>query len=268
MNTTFKIVPTNIDVPNNILVEISTSNVGVICYTTFPFVINGFYYFNLTEKDKAGAFLTELNEHLNFLKEQVNVFYNYADSTLVPSTFFKKDELNNIAALMYGNKLNAINVNETITELSIENIYSVPQNIKNEIESLFPAAKSYHSLSKLIQHTNGTKLYATIYHNEIRVILFKENNFTLASYFDYTTPEDVCYHLLNVCQQNEVSVTEVELVLNGMIETTSNLYKEMYKFFLNIAVDALPEKVLLAENFDGLSEHYFSPLVKLAKCVS
>ena len=71
-----------------------------------------------------------------------------------------------------------------------------------------------------------------------------------------------------MCQQNEVSATDVVLVLNGMIETTSNLYKEMYKFFLNISVDALPEKVLLAENFDGLSEHYFSPLVKLAKCVS
>jgi Protein of unknown function (DUF3822) len=274
MNTTFKIPYKNTDAPNNVIIEIGSCNVSIFCYSTFPFTATGFYYYTTTDNDTTATIANELkiilaDENLTAtLVDKVHIFYNYAESTLVPSAYFKTAEVDNIAALMFGNKMASINLHETLDAQKIENVYAVPSEIKMAMESIFPTAKAMHSLSKVIQNTNGTKLFATVYDKEIRLVLFKENIFMLAAYFDYTTPEDVCFHMLNVCERFAVSPAEVEVVLNGMIDTNSNLYKEMYKFFMQLSIENLPDKVQLAEGFDEIAAHYFSPLVKLAKCVS
>lgn len=270
MNTTFKIPSTSAN--NNIVIEIGTSNIALLCYSTYPFTASGFYYFTITAKDTLVTVAEEIkiilqNENL-LAADQVNIFYNYADTTLVPATYFKASSLNSIAALMFGSKTDSEILYETISIQNIENIYAVPYEIKNTISALYPHAKIMHSLSKAIQLTNGTKLLATVYDTEIRLVLFKENMFMLATYFDYSTPEDVCYHLLNVCERYKVPADDVEVILNGMIDTNSNLYREIYKFFLHTSIEQMPEKTILAENFEGMNAHYFSPLVKLAKCVS
>ena len=274
MNTTFKIPYIKTDTPINLIVEIGTSNIAIFCYSTFPFTATGFYYYTVTESDTNNTIGNELKrifaaENLSTTSvDNVHIFYNNAETTLVPTAYFKKEELQNIAALMFGNKTNYSNLHETIDLHSIENIYAVPTDIKNVLDSVFPAAKSMHSVSKCLQNINGTKLFATVYDKEIRLILFKENTFTLATYFDYATPEDVCYHLLNVCERFGVNPAEIELVINGMINENSNLYKEIYKFFMHVQIENLPNKVELAEGFAEIASHYYLPLVKLAKCVS
>jgi hypothetical protein len=274
MNTTFKIPYNNSEAPAHIIVEIGASNIAIFCYSTYPFTANGFYYYSITENDSNTAIANELKAILESEKltaittDDVHIFYNYAESTLIPTSYFKQEEINNIANLMFGNKSNCINMHENISTHRIENIFAVPMEIKNTMDIIFPSSKSMHSLSKSIQSVNGTKIYNTVYDKEIRLVLFKENIFTLASYFEYTTPEDVCYHMLNVCERFAVSTSDVEVILNGMIDTNSNLYKEIYKFFMQISIEDLPEKVMLADGFEEIASHYFSPLVKLAKCVS
>jgi hypothetical protein len=274
MNTTFKIPITKTDAPANLIIEIGASNVAILCYSTFPFTATGFFYYTLAENAENNAIANELKsifEAEGFTistTDNVHVFYNYAESTFVPSIYFEKEKVNSIAALMFGNKTNYTNFNETIFSQKIENIYTIPNAIVDSISKVFPNTRQLHSLTMAIQQTNGTKLYATIYDKEIRIILFKENVFTISSYFNYTTPEDVCYHMLNVCERFEVNTTEVEVTINGMIDTSSNLYKEMYKFFMHLNIEQLPEKVELASGFEDIAAHYYTPLIKLAKCVS
>ncbi len=274
MNTTFKIPHIKTDAISNLIVEIGTSNIAIFCYSTYPFTATGFYYYTITENDNTAlanalqSIFTE--EHLSTAGfENVHIFYNNADTTLVPTSYFKKEALhNNIAALMFGNKTNYTNLHETTSIKSIENIYAVPLEIKTLMDNIFPNAISMHSISMALQSTNGTKLFATVYEKEIKLVLYKENEFTLAAYFDYATPEDVCYHMLNACERFAVSPSEIELIINGMIDTNSNLYKEMYKFFVLIQIENLPDKVQLANGFEDIASHYYLPLVKLAKCVS
>jgi Protein of unknown function (DUF3822) len=274
MNTTFKIPYKNTDAPNNVVIEIGACNVSIFCYSTFPFTATGFYYYTITDNDTTSTIASELktilvNENLTAaLVDKVHIFYNYAESTFVPSAYFKTAEVDNIAALMFGNKMASVNLHETLDVQKIENVYAVPAEIKMAMEAIFPNARASHSLCKAIQNANGTKLFSTVYDKEIRIVLFKENTFMLAAYFDYTTPEDVCYHMLNACERYAVSPADVDVVLNGMIDTNSNLYKEMYKFFIQLHIENLPEKVQLADGFEEIASHYFSPLVKLAKCVS
>lgn len=274
MNTTFNIPCSNSEVPINLIVEIGSCNVSIFCYTNFPFTAQGFYYYTITESETPNDIAIALKnifvaEDFNDTNtDKVHIFYNYAETTLLPAAYFNATEVNNIAELMFGNKTNSSNLHETIAINNIENIYAVPAEIKNELATIFPTAKSMHSLSKTIQNINGTKLFTTIYDKEIRVILYKENAFTIATYFDYSTPEDVCYHLLNVCERFEVKPTAVELIVDGMLNTNSNLYNEMYKYFLHIDIETLPEKVELGAGFEEIAVHYYAPLVKLAKCVS
>jgi hypothetical protein len=85
--------------------------------------------------------------------------------------------------------------------------------------------------------------------------------------FQYKVPEDAAYHLLNVCERFEVKANDTVLHLNGMIDPDSNLYNELYKYFLQTAFGTLPEIFTYNEEIKKYPEHYFSHLFELAACV-
>ena len=82
--------------------------------------------------------------------------------------------------------------------------------------------------------------------------------------YRYKTPEDVVFHILNVCENFEVK--DVGLQLFGMIEKDSALFRELHKYFLNIHFGVLPGNCNYAEGIKEFPAHYFSHLFSLAPC--
>ena len=85
----------------------------------------------------------------------------------------------------------------------------------------------------------------------------------IVQYFNYTTPADVCYHLLNVAERFEVAPSSIRLTLSGMIDVDSTLYKEVYKYFLHVNF-ATTHDFEVAEGFEGLPSHFYHHLTALA----
>ena len=83
----------------------------------------------------------------------------------------------------------------------------------------------------------------------------------------YTAPDDVLYYLLKCCQQLNFSQQTMKVFLSGLIEKDSALYRELYKYFINLEFESLAREIKLTEALTIHPEHYYSSISKLAACV-
>ncbi len=147
------------------------------------------------------------------------------------------------------------------------NIYAVPAEIKDWVSRKFPTARFWHQYSLDVRNSIGVteegRLQVDFRKEEFVVIATNRNNILLTQTFEYTTPEDVLFYLLKICNQFSLSRERVELQLSGLVDKQSSLYKELYQYFINI-------KFRNAQWNTGVEypAHFFTSLNDLAKCVS
>ena len=213
------------------------------------------------------------NEVANFIEQNsslptsafssVTVFYNFSTSTLLPLEYFREEDKEEILAQLFVPDKMRSCFQESCRDSDIKNIYSVPTAIHNSLLEKYPTAKFAHSSSFQVDKNNESVLRCIIYNAGIKIIFFKEGQLQIVQYFDYVTPTDVCYHLLNVAERFETAPSSIQLILSGMIDVNSTLYQEVYKYFLHINFGAAQEFVV-AEGFEGLPSHFYHHLTALA----
>jgi hypothetical protein len=103
--------------------------------------------------------------------------------------------------------------------------------------------------------------------DEFSVLVLNENQLQLLRSFSYSSPEDVLYYLLKICQQTGLSQQEVKIILSGLIEKDSTIFRELYKYFIHLEFEKLPGEISIAEELAECPQHYFSSICKLATCV-
>jgi hypothetical protein len=99
-------------------------------------------------------------------------------------------------------------------------------------------------------------------------VAVKDTSLLLAQIFSYQKAEDVLYWLLKICRQFSISQEQVILVLSGLIDKQSAVFKELYQYFLNIEFASIENDIQLSGEFEDYPVHFFSSIFKLASCVS
>jgi hypothetical protein len=99
------------------------------------------------------------------------------------------------------------------------------------------------------------------------VLLRKQGQLQLIQNFEFNTPEDVAYHVLNVCKNFEVDASATVVTVSGMIDANSNLYNGLYKYVASVKFYELPGNHNYAAAIKEHPAHYFSHLFALASCV-
>jgi hypothetical protein len=85
--------------------------------------------------------------------------------------------------------------------------------------------------------------------------------------YGYDTPDDVSWHLLDLCSRFNLDNQQVLLRISGLLDEQSVLYQELLKYFLKTEWEALPGNKSLHKVFEAYPSHYFSPLLNMALCV-
>jgi hypothetical protein len=80
--------------------------------------------------------------------------------------------------------------------------------------------------------------------------------------YPYATPADVLFYILSVCEAQLVSPAEVSVVLTGLLEKDSALFKELWQYFAHIE---LREAEFMADDLP-FPQHYFTTLNDLLLC--
>ncbi len=194
------------------------------------------------------------------------IAYDYPQSLLIPSTGFKQGDAGHLLNSSY-NINNQSAVVEAIPHWQLYNVFTAPEEIQGWVSKKFPAAKSGHQYSLeignvTVAHSNGT-IQVDFRKNDFTVLAAREGKLLLANAFEYSTPEDVLYYLLKICQQLSLPQQEVHLQLSGLIDRNSSLYNELYQYFIHVKFREA------SWNTQGeYPAHFFTSLNDLARCVS
>jgi hypothetical protein len=146
------------------------------------------------------------------------------------------------------------------------NCYRIPTAIYEIMQSQFPHAESMHQYSLLLKEPARLedKLCIIFYTRKIIVSLMKDEKYQLINSYNYHSPEDVGYILLNLCRQFDIQ--NIRLEVSGLLEENSALYKELYKFFTDINFKILSETTVVSEEIAKYPSHYFSYLFEIDSC--
>ncbi len=235
---------------------------AVVCYS-FP---AGTQESELPEKFK------EIFESEKLLQQQyskTHLFWSFPESILVPAELMNTDRNLKMLNLVFGDAKAGVIRSDFLYKHNLHNVYRTAQTVIDVFSSFLPVATQTHMFSTMInmEIPEGNNLYAVFYNSCLSIMLCKEGKLQVVQNFDYQDANDCVFHLLNVCKGFEVPPESITLHINGMIDEKSALYAAVYKYFLNIEFDQLPEDYSYGDEVKEHPPHFFSHLFALAACV-
>ena len=200
----------------------------------------------------------------------VQVCYDFPDSVLVPVEYHNSEGRRSLLDTMFGGHTASSVMSEAVNSWKLYNVYAVPDGVREWIGRIFPSYKDRHQYTmalEMMPADSADHLLIDFTPSEFSFIVLKENKILIAQTLAYTTPEDILYYLLKTCNQFSLSRGEVQLFISGMIEKESQLYRELYLYFLNVSFREQAWKMVSNEDSDFPS-HFFTSLNDLARCAS
>jgi hypothetical protein len=235
------------------------------------------FYELFAENDRDLA--EELEEVINAdssLKEKMKervVIYNFPESHLVPEKYFHINTNKDLVDILHGDLQKGTILSEKILGWNQYNVFRVPTGVHNLFQRRFSNGKYWHYYSLWMEcgqkqpNLQSDYLSVVFYPNRMLVAAIENKQLQLLQSINYEVVEDVAYYLLNICAQLQLSPERTPVKLSGMIDEASALYAEIYKYFGNTSLESLPDASLLSA-YKEYPPHFFSPLLKLAVCVS
>lgn len=157
-------------------------------------------------------------------------------------------------------------ITELMEEKGIANIYTVPPDILTWMVHHFPSSGYLHAYSvkiKAVTEFPGDGLLRVDFlESRFTVIAFKGESLLLAKSYRYTSPADVSFYLLKMCEVFAFSQEQVLLQVSGLIDSNSRLYRELYDYFLHISL----KPAGWIDDASGMPPHYFTSLNELTIC--
>lgn len=189
----------------------------------------------------------------------------FSEAMLVPNKFFhlKSTLLHNVYNLDHFFPLN-----DPIAEWQLINVYTLPLSVHKKIMAQHPDTSFIHAYTPLLKIYNGFssdhQLSAHFIGKQFRVMVKKNHHIQMVQTYTYTSPMDVVYFLLKICSEFQLPQEETQIIISGLIQEDSALYKELHSYFLHLHF-AISETLSLPGH--EYPNHFFTSLHNLAACV-
>jgi Protein of unknown function (DUF3822) len=274
LNLSFHIQSLNINTTSaDLYLEINAQGLSYIILDGNICMALVIYHFNAGISDETTAgHIHQVIANQPVLQQKfnkVNIIYGYAPSIIVPAAFMNDTNNNAMLELVYGDVSERVMRTDFLHRHKVYNVYGIPAVIEMVITRYFGFAEYTHLFSLLpdVVKDPGTHLYCIFNREELKLLLIKEGKLQVMQSYFYKTPQDVAYHLLNLCKGFQVDVNSILVHLSGMIEANSPLHIELYIYFLQLQFEALPGQYQYPEEISQYPAHYFSHLFAIAACV-
>lgn len=153
-----------------------------------------------SEFETHGYFTTDFDD--------ISLSWSSTKTTLIPNAVFSESDSKSLFELCFGEAEHDVDYNR-ISELSIVNVYEIPDWIKRYFVLKFPRIVVQHEGSLLLRNVmneNSFKLKLSIatYNTFFLLMISKHNELIFYSTFDYLSHDDILYHTSFVLQQKEL----------------------------------------------------------------
>jgi len=230
-------------------------------------------YYAADENDREDMLKRVLQNHPEIKRSfrQTVIGYYMRENILIPSKLYHFEETKKLLQALYEKDHNTT-ISESVSEWLLYNAYNVPVSLHELLSRSFATGNFWHVYSVIlknrIEQHEGGKLIIDFKTDSFSIVVIKNHSVLLAQIFNYSQPADILYWLLKICRELSVSQNEVRLVLSGLIDKRSAIYKNLEQYFLNIEFASIANGVRLSNPFHEYPIHFFSSLYKLAACVS
>lgn len=231
-----------------------------------------YYQFKSDQQDDL-RHLVQNDPLLQHAYAVVDVFYNNTQGLLVPRKYYHPDQANHLLELLRGDVHAGLSMEDSIPEMDAVQLYAVQPELHEALVKKYPTASFSHFSTgwlrkrfRRVQQPN--QMEVVLYPAHIIVALWVDGRLLIHQCYEYDTPEDVAWWLLNVASQWDLLPAELPVVVSGLVETSSPMYAEIHKYFLHVELDERPDAFRYDFSFDNYPQHFFSPIFSLALCGS
>jgi hypothetical protein len=205
----------------------------------------------------------------NFSGHDINkavISSGFPQSLFVPQPLFKNDH--SMLDVVYDQPAQEY-CHDVIGEWQIINLYSLPKSIYRLFSERFGSPQFFHVHTPSLRVYNGfiNENQISVHFNtqDFRVLVKTGQQLQLAQIYQYQSPLDVVYYLLKICYEFGIDQSSVYVILSGLVEADSSLYKEIHQYFLEVHFAAATTLSVPAHSHP---QYYFTSLYNLAACVS
>jgi hypothetical protein len=258
---------------HQLIVELSKHHFSCLVVTAQLHIV-AFELFKLDEEElDFDDLMMEIMRESRLLDKsytETKVYANSPFAVLIPAGQFNKQIAEDYLSVSFGEAHRQVmRYDELSAEMGIVTAFRLDEEVPEQINRRLIMVEFHHVFSKMAEHllqqdNKATdKIKVQFYYKHIIVGVMKNSQLHLVQFFNYQTPEDVLYFLLNICQQLSLHTAQVVLEISGMIDLQSALYNELNKYFATIAMEEVNMKNL-PQDFHHYPPHYLSPFFNLA----
>ncbi len=267
----------SVESSDQLVIEIAKSHIACIVTKNAKRSISAYELFTFKEDERVDfeKLLADIFSQSQFLSNtfsSVSIYINDAFCMPVPIFKFNKEIAAEYVDLVFGtDPLSKIQFEHLPIEPGIMNVYRVNAEAFACLNKSFAKASFHHTYSNIICRLTSiasgfpSEFISIQFYNTFMVVaVLKERALQLIQTFDYETPEDVLYYLINITQRFELYTDALTIQISGMIDLDFKLYRELITYYKNVVVEyATPRNLLL--KVTEHPQHYFTPFFNLVK---
>jgi Protein of unknown function (DUF3822) len=187
---------------------------------------------------------------------QVKLSFNTNEFTIVP---FGQQNTDDILNVLFGVEQNRSEEIALIEKHQVKLVYRLASELRNALLQHFEKVEWNHHVAAVINHYthfSGNKIVLHCLDEYYSIVVFEGSKLIAAKTFHNSNNEKLSYQLLGLCQMYHITVSEVTVFINGWIHTTSQLFKELSKYFEAVIPDV--EANTLHCDCADFEKHYYS----------
>jgi hypothetical protein len=172
--------------------------------------------------------------------ERAILVQHTSKNVLVPSSFHQEHNKEDLFQLMYGGHHEDLYVKDVVLQQSLVNHYAVNGALAVVLNQHFTKGQWWHVHSLLLtkQASQESKATATIWFQELHLTIEHQGKWLLLQSYNYHTPEDVLYYILNAIQQLDLNLANTKVLLQGMVDQKSALYDVLYAYIEKLQLNS------------------------------
>lgn len=278
-NKSFSIYSANelaVEAGDQLVIEVAKSQMAFLVIQQNKKSVTAFELFSFgeDESENFSDLLENIAANSKILNENianVSVYFNNEFCLPVPIYKFNKEISEEYLNVVFGESFSSkIHFEHLAVEPGIMNTYRVSEDLIAALSHRFQKFTAHHIYSNIIRRlANSTvalpdELVTLQFYNTFMIVVLTRNGgLQLIQTYQYNTPEDVLYYLLNIARQFELHSETLKVQISGMIDVDFKLYRELITYFKEVIVENVSDSNLLL-NTGGHPLHYFTPFFNLA----
>jgi hypothetical protein len=196
----------------------------------------------------------------------INIYVSNRCFVLIPSLFFSKQ-----TAIEHLSFNTAFNIETHFWGSHTKGETTLVYGYKKELAQLFKKiypnrpVQFNSNLANLIEDSNTIPNIVYLFQDNemITITAYKNSKLEYCNTFYYKNSDDATYYTLLIYRELNFNPEEIQLIVNGSIDTQSILQARLLKYIKNVHLGDRPKGIKFCYNFDELAENRFYNLLNI-----